>query len=94
MACELGIVALTLVHLFSLKHPGNAARDDFDLVHTRSSIGVAFASLLTTLGTFTLTVVGVSNTLAAARKVLSRVSHASKGLQSSDGEHAQDVPQQ
>ena len=91
MACELGIVALTLVHLFSLKHPGNAARDDFDLVHTRSSIGVAFASLLTTLGTFTLTVVGVSNTLAAARKALRRVSHASNRLQTTDG---QNVPQQ
>ena len=84
-------MALTLVHLFSLRHPGNAARDDFDVAHTRNSIGVAFASLLTTLGTFTLTVVGVSNTLAAARKALRRVSHASNRLQTTDG---QNVPQQ
>ena len=49
MACELGIVALTLVHLFSLKHPGNAARDDIDLAKTNSSIGLTFVSLLTTL---------------------------------------------
>ena len=89
LACELGIVALTLVHLFSLKHPGNAARDDFDLVQTRSSIGLVFVSLLTTLCSFTLTLVGASNTVAAARKALRRVSHISKSLQNTD---AQDAP--
>ena len=65
-------MACTLVHFFNLQHPGNAARGDFSLSQQRSSIGLTFASLATTLFSFILDLVGASKALAAARQAVSR----------------------
>ena len=72
--CELGIVACTLVHLYNLRHPGNAAREDFSSTTQNSNLGLTFTSLTTTLLTFTLNLVGTSKALAAARGAVARVS--------------------
>ena len=71
---ELGIVACTLVHFFNLQHPSNAARENSSLSLQRSSIGVTFASLATTLFTFALNLVGASKTVAAVAAIVARVS--------------------
>ena len=70
LVCKMGIVACTLVHFFNLQHPGNTAREEFTLSHQRSSIGLAFASLATTLFCFTLNLVGTSQALAAVRQAV------------------------
>ena len=74
LVCELGIVACTLVHLYNLRHPGNAAREDLTPTQEHSNLGLTFASLATTLFTFTLNLIGASKTLALARNALARVS--------------------
>ena len=73
----MGIAACTLVHFFNLQHPGNAARENFSLSQQRSSIGLTFASMATTLFTFTINLVGSSNALAAARQAVSGIARMS-----------------
>ena len=74
LVCELGIVACTLVHVYNLRHPGNAAREDFSSNQQLNNLGLTFASLATTLFTFTLNLVGTTKALAAARRAVSTVS--------------------
>ena len=75
LVCELGIVACTLVKLYNLRHPGNAAGEDFSPTQQHSDLGLAFFSLATTLFTFTLNLVGTSKALVAVRSAVARVSH-------------------
>ena len=74
LVCELGIVACTLVHVYNLRHPGNAAREDFSPTQQHNNLGLTSTSLATTLFTFTLNLVGTSTALAAARSALATVS--------------------
>ena len=77
LGCELGIVACTLVHLYNLRHPGNAAREDFNATQWNRNLGVTFASLATTLFTFTFSLVDTSKALAAARRAVATVTRKS-----------------
>lgn len=82
LTCELGVVVGTLVHIFSsMKHPG----DEGDGISgpkksDRSQIALAFASLATTFLTFTINMIGIGNTLRAARKAVARISAAAQNL--------------
>ena len=70
LVCEMGIVTCTLVHVYNLRHPGNAAREDFNPAQQHSNLGITFASLASTLFTFALNLVGTSKALAAARRAV------------------------
>ena len=74
LVCEMGIVTCTLVHVYNLRHPGNAAREDVSSTQQYNNLGLTYTSLATTLLTFTFNLVGTSKTLAAARSALATVS--------------------
>ena len=73
LACELGIVACTLVQLFNLQHPDNAAREHLNMSEQQSSIGRTFASLAITLIISAFNLVGSTQALAAAQQAVRRV---------------------
>lgn len=82
-------MACTLVHLFDLQHPGNAAREGFILSQQRSSIALTFVTLATTLLNFTLNLVGISKALAAAAQTVARIVEVCKISGSSRIGHAE-----
>ena len=77
-------MACTLVHFFNLQHPGNAVRANFNLSQQRSSIGLTFASLATTLCNFTLNLVGTSKAVAKARQAVNHFSRMTQEFRTSN----------
>lgn len=76
MLCEVGVVTITLLHLFSGTNPNEGA------TQKRQDLGAALASLATTVLAFGLTVAGagsaVSGLEVVARKIIAAGSFVAK----------------
>ena len=71
MCAELGVIAVSMVNLFSERqHPGH------DSSGHQQQFSVMLVSIITTVGTFTLTMIGAGCALAGFKAVATRVSAA------------------
>lgn len=76
LVCEFGVVMCTLLYLFSVQQSGRSKGSSSDAAETQNQIVLSFLSLATNIFTFAIRLAGVSNTLAAAHRMLGRISNA------------------